>query len=183
MIIIDLVSILVTYLFVYFCRKLYAQHHRNTCKAQVGVTEAGLHVNHKIPFLGTSVDGVVDCPTCGLGIVEIKCPYGTKQNKWRNMTVTNCCTDSNFCCELDSSNNISLKKNHSYYYQIIGQMALTSAKYCDFVVYTRKGINVQRVIFDKVFWLEMQPKLVMFYRHMVAEIMSSRILRGKLLYP
>ena len=34
-----------------------------------------------------------------------------------------------------------LKRNHAYYTQVQGQMGSTGASWCDFTVYTRKGIQ------------------------------------------
>lgn len=45
--------------------------------------EAGLRVNTKYPYLATSVDGLVDCTKCGMGVLEIKCPYGHKDKAYR----------------------------------------------------------------------------------------------------
>ena len=67
-----------------------------------------------------------------------------------------------------------LKRNHSYYCQVQGQMAITGRTWCDFVVYTTKGIAVERITFDKLFWEnELLPKLVDFFDNYVApEIVS-----------
>ena len=70
----------------------------------------------------------------GIGILEIKCPY-----KFRNLLPADTAKfDSKFC--LDTHGNI--KENHEYYTQIQGQMSVTSAQYCDFVVWTTKAILI-----------------------------------------
>ena len=48
-----------------------------------------------------------------------------------------------------------LKNNHDYYAQVQGQMAITGAASCDFVVYTLKGMPIQRIKFDQQFWENM----------------------------
>lgn len=163
-------------------RKLYAQHHREQCKVPVSVVETGININPAYPYLGTSVDGVVDCAKCGKGILEIKCPYGTKEHSWRDMEVDDCCAKKAFFCSTDSDGKIKLDSTHNYFYQVMGQLALTSASYCDFVVYTKKGLACQRIVLDADLWVNMHEKLQNFYRHMVAEILSQRIRRGKQLY-
>ena len=35
----------------------------------------GLGINPKYPHLGASPDGRINCDCCGMGILEIKCPY------------------------------------------------------------------------------------------------------------
>ena len=44
-----------------------------------------------------------------------------------------------------------LKRSHPYYCQVQGQMAITERAWCDFVVYTSKGIAIDRITFDKLF--------------------------------
>ena len=53
--------------------------HIENCDAGVVVEDRGLIVSLDNPFLGASIDGHVQCGKCGEGIVEIKCPYGSKQ--------------------------------------------------------------------------------------------------------
>ena len=54
---------------------------------------------------------------------------------------------------------IDLSTSHDYYLQIQGQMALTGATWCDFVIYTKKGRSVQRIQFDEKFW-ESKARLI-----------------------
>ena len=67
-----------------------------------------------------------------------------------------------------------LKKTHSYYCQVQGQMGIGEISWCDFVIYTKRGIHVQRIWFDEAFWnLELLPKLTSFYDNcVVPEIVS-----------
>ena len=55
------------------------QQHQKTCTPGgtkvVGVTNVGLVVSPEWPYLGASLDGLVTCPQCGTGGLEIKCPY------------------------------------------------------------------------------------------------------------
>ena len=81
----------------------------------------------------------------------IKCPY-----KFREHTIAEACCNKQFYCELvpqagGSHSLIQLKKNHSYYSQIQGQMAITEITWCDFVIYTTKDLLVERLAFDKCF--------------------------------
>ena len=57
-----------------------------------------------------------------------------------------------FLCLLLSCLTLQLKRRHQYYVQVQGQMAITERKWCDFIVYTTKGISVERVLFDPDFW-------------------------------
>ena len=42
------------------------------------IDDAGLYINPKAPHLGASTDGLISCSCCGLGVLEIKCPYSAK---------------------------------------------------------------------------------------------------------
>ena len=44
-----------------------------------------------------------------------------------------------------------LKENHAYFCQVQGKMAIGCRHWCDFVVYTNKGISVERVSFNESF--------------------------------
>jgi len=52
-------------------------------------------------------------------------------------------------------------------------MALGERPWCNFLIYTQRGIHVQRIQFDEVFWSELLPKLISFYNNcVVPEIVS-----------
>ena len=101
-------------------------------------------------FLAASPDSMVlgaDCEKCGF--IEIKCPYSC-----RTLTVLEaCCSQQvkSFCCEL-VNDEIHLKRNHDYYYQIQGAMAITNIKWCNFIIWTTKDMNIERVKFNPAFW-------------------------------
>lgn len=62
----------------------------------------------------------------------------------------------------DDRTSIKHKRTHPYYGQ--GQMAITERKWCDFVIYTSKGISLERIRFDEEFWKKiLLPKLILFY--------------------
>ncbi len=56
------------------------------------VSDSGLMINPKWPFLGASPDGVVNCYCCNRGVVEIKCPYCH-----RNYDIVESTIDKKFC--------------------------------------------------------------------------------------
>ena len=66
--------------------------------------------------------------------VEIKCLYAVKR-----LALTEDAHTPGFFCIQNDSGELELKKNHSYYVQIQGQMAAGKRPWCDFVIYTLKG--------------------------------------------
>ena len=141
--------------------------HENFC-----VAECGFLVNRLYPHLGSSPDGLVSCTCCGEGLLEIKCP---SSEKWKFLTPEECSKDPAFFCALNDDK-LSLKINHNYYYQVQGQLAISNRIYCDFVVWTLKGMSVQRIEFNHSLWSNMLSKLNSFYLHAVLpELYSARV--------
>ena len=92
------------------------------------------------------------------GVVEYKCPYAS-----RDITPIEPCNTKNFFCTLDNGK-LKLKHGHNYYYQVQGVMAITGRTWCDFVVWTPKGISIERIQYNESFWADqMCPKLLEFY--------------------
>ena len=56
-----------------------------------------------------------------------------------------------------------LKRDHAYYAQVQGQMGVTGAKWCDFIVYTSKGMYVERIAFDPNHWQTLRNQLLQYH--------------------
>ncbi|MED6269276.1 hypothetical protein CHARACLAT_031473 [Characodon lateralis] len=61
----------------------------------------------------------------------------------------------------------ALKTSHSYFTQIQVQLAVTSLRWADLVVFTLKETAIVPVEFDPELWAETVFKLEMFYRDAV----------------
>ena len=110
-------------------------------------------------FLGASPDSIIetDDGKCHK-IIEIKCPYS-----FRDSSVEEACSKGGFYCTMEDGV-LCLKRDHLYYYQIQGTMAIVGAVECDFVVWTPKSIKKETILFDKVLWEnKMLPTLCHFY--------------------
>ena len=68
------------------------------------------------------------------------------------MTPEEACLDRQFCCTIqensDGTKQVVLKRNHLYFAQVQGQMAVGERPWCDFVIYTTKGLSIHRVPFE-----------------------------------
>ena len=129
-------------------------------KSPVAVLRSGLVISKSCPVLGATPDAkVVDfgCSIC-FGLAEVKCPH-TKFN----VTPLEACSDANFFMEKISDTQCRLKRNHAYYAQVQGQMGVTGAKWCDFIVYTGKGLYIERIPFDATFWQNLRTELLQYY--------------------
>ena len=135
-------------------RRAYVSLQEEQGKQGVTVGPSGFLVSESHPFLGATPDGTVYDPTNEqqpFGFIEIKCPY-----LHRNRTPIEACSSPGFCCvsktNADGDKVLELRKNHHYYAQIQGQMAVGGRPWCDFIIYTTKGISVERVSFDEEYW-------------------------------
>lgn len=140
------------------------------------VGPCGFLISESHPYLGATPDGTVYDPSNigqPFGFLEVKCPFSQ-----RDSTPVQACASSNFCCDLvshaDGSQRLRLRKENRYYAQVQGQMAVGGRPWCDFVVFTNKGISVERVSFDEQYWDNtILPALENFYDHCLGpEIVS-----------
>lgn len=138
----------------------YDRYMRNLGR-HVTTHDSGVIVRPDMPYLGCTPDKkVIDYSSHPhFGILEIKCPY-----KYKSITPEEAAkiNDPTFCLEF-TNGQTRLKTNHAYYVQMQGQMAMCGTTWCDFVVYTFKGMHIERVQENKVFQAEMLTKLNNFY--------------------
>lgn len=140
-------------------RKSYAQEMQNR-GTPVSITGTGLIIYQEKPHLGCSPDDLVaDVTNRDVdGTAEYKCPYSAREL----LPVEACIQLKSFFCKVEDGV-VKLKHSHQYYYQVQGVLAITKRSWCDFVVWTPKGISVERIQFDPSFWQAMVPKLDSFY--------------------
>ena len=109
----------------------------------VKVLTCGLFVSPKISILGCTPDAIVMDLSVEdkFGICEVKCPY----NKM-SVTPMEASSDPAFFMEIIDGKP-QLKREHHYYDQVQGQIAITGVHWCDFVCYTKKGMAIERIFF------------------------------------
>ena len=117
---------------------------------KVETQPCGIFVSTMYPQLAASPDRVIDDEF----ILEVKCPYSS-----RNEYIT----PENSAYLFKQGVAFHLKENHSYYYQIQGQLLCSNRKLCYLVVYTSKDLVVVKVPRDDVFIQDMVPKLLAFF--------------------
>ena len=106
-----------------------------------------------------------------IGIAEIKCPFSKA-----DVTVELACKDALFYCTMDEGKNLKLARNHQYYHQVQLQLFTSGASWCDFCVYTTKGIAIERIYPDEQ-WQQMAiPNLdSYFHEQMLPEIVCPQL--------
>ena len=122
-------------------RQAYVKYMQMSGQVNLTVRKCGFIIRPERGWLGSSPDGVVldTADKSFAGLLELKCPY-TKE----------ACQDPNFYCSLSDNDSIILKRAHAYYHQIQLQLYVSSDmyKWCDFCVYTTKGILTERIYPD-----------------------------------
>lgn len=140
------------------------------------VRDSGLVLNETFPFMGASPDGIIECDCCLKGCLEVKCPF-CKKDQYLSDAV-----ESKFCLELNQNNMLSLKKDHAYYYQVQCQMAICEHEYCDFVVWTKKDVHIERIIRDiEFFERNVQKAEAFFISGVLPELLAKYYSRPPLL--
>jgi hypothetical protein len=132
------------------------------------VRQSGLVINPAYPTLGASPDGVTDCPCCGKGLLEIKCPYKYLDAHPCEVNAQGFYVKSHPCATIPFKNQIKLcgnylRKTSNHFYQVQGQMAICDVDFCDFVCWTPKGIHIERVQRDAQFIEGMLKQLQDFF--------------------
>ena len=102
-----------------------------TMYTEIDVKECGVFLSKEYPYLATSPDGIFHLTDDEFSVIEVKCPYKHCDN-----TIWDACNDKEFCLYTDENGLQQLKQTHDYYFQVIGQITLTGAQFCDFILWT-----------------------------------------------
>ena len=94
-----------------------------------------------IRFLAASPDGIIERKCCRKRLLEIKCPFKLKNNVPQEFM----CEDQAFVL-VDGEYKIKQELSSPFYVKMLGRMAVCSSLYCDFVLYTQKGLYVERIV-------------------------------------
>ena len=145
-------------------REQYLKSQRPRHANILEVTDSGIVINPKWPFIGASPDGIVDCYCCGKGVLEIKYPYSHRHESIEAAASN----DPNFCLKKDEDL-LYLDHKHAYYYQVQTQMFVCNVDYCDFCVCTfPESVDefspyVERIFRDIEFWEDCVEKAKHFF--------------------
>ena len=141
----------------------YLEYHHKKGSPLLTVQPSGLVIHPEHHWLAASPDGLVEDPeekTNQNGIVEYKNPYSHRELTLREAAKIG---KSAFCLKLQDDGTLSLRRTHAFFYQVQATMACTQTKWCDFVVRTKRDIQVERIRYDPQFWSKTMTKLKNFY--------------------
>ncbi|KAK5645076.1 hypothetical protein RI129_006376 [Pyrocoelia pectoralis] len=131
------------------------------------VKKTGLIVDEQLPFLACSPDGFIGTTA----LIEIK-----SSEKSENLHPIEAVIQNKIDYCHHHNGQITLKRSHSYYYQIQGLLHITRRDVCYFAVFTKGGLHVEEIQRDDNFWAQkMEMKLTEFYmRSLLPELVDSR---------
>ena len=156
---------------------LRAQKHHHV---NLHITNSGLVINPKWPYMGASPDAILDCSCCGKGILEIKCPYSHRYE-----TIQDAVQDKGFCLK-ERDGLIKLDCTHAYFYQVQTQMFICDVDYSSFCVCTfaedeMQGLHIERITRQQTFWEENKRKAEYFFRScLLPEILGNWFTRDNI---
>lgn len=158
-------------------RRAYTKQMQTTDHPNLRTIRAGFVVHPQLGWFGCSPDDWVVDPDSEdpNGIAEYKCPYAA-----RDVTPHEACTSvKGFFCKIVDEK-VVLLRGHNYYFQVQGALAITGKKWCDFTVWTPKGISTERITFDKEFWDSMVKKLEAFFdKAVLPELAAPQMPNGR----
>ena len=152
-------------------RRQYEEYLKYNLRHDVSVRETGIVVQPHFFWLAASPDGLVaDKTGDAIGLLEIKCPKSKKNSSPEELI-----NDDKFYVSLVDGKP-ELKNDHpnGCYSQIQMAMGLSGAPFCDFIVYTFKGLIIARTLFDNEYFINLIQKLNTFYRkYMLPRIINK----------
>lgn len=148
---------------------------------KIEIFETGLHVHERYPFTGASPDHLVR-ENNETGLLEVKYPASKAMQR-----VCDACAEKTFCAVLVDGD-VTLKRQHAYFYHVQGQLGATRKPWCNFTIWTGHAelqhcLPVERIYIDENLWQEILEGLLYFYRSaVVPELITHHIRRPGFLY-
>ncbi|XP_077511978.1 uncharacterized protein LOC144122877 [Amblyomma americanum] len=130
---------------------------------------SGLVVDPSYTWLGASPNKLLfdPCEIPSHGLLEVKCPYSSKGKTPDDM-------GDGHCLQKDSMGVFRLDRRHEYYYQVLGQMALSGLSRTDFVVFSDQFLIIDRAKFSAEDWAVARQKLDNFFFSVLLPYMASK---------
>ena len=161
-------------------RRHYVAHMKRAGFKDIKVSPSGLSLMPAYSFIGASGDGWIHEPRdhgVKKGVLEIKCPFSI------NNSPVHCMAPKVIAMEYPSffmevhEDTIQLKRSHSHYMQVQGEMGVMECEWCHFVIWTEDSLFVEEIPFDEGLWKDtILPKLATFYKDkLVPEILCRNI--------
>lgn len=117
---------------------------------------------------------MMSCDCCGLGTVEVKCPYFVRDSHLRDLL------KQNKPYVVYEDGDLILKEDHAYFYQVQGQMFACGVQHADFVIWKKNEISVERIYRNDIFLAKAMQQAGKFFRvALLPEIVARWFTRPK----
>lgn len=144
----------------YLVEKQKEQHKKLTIRA------TGLVIDHTMPILGASPDGLVTCACHGNSIIEIKCCHSRRDESPQDIAES-----GDYHVYVDAAGSYCLKKTSPWYHQMIAEMAVTGSSCGELVLFTNKGIIYFTIPFSEEHWQNLKDKCVQVYKKFILPLL------------
>ena len=114
-------------------------------------------------------DGIIECECCGIGCLEIKCPYCYKDASPKTVDYIN--------------ENLQLKQNHMYYYQVQAQIHICQVEFADFVIWSPQGLHIERIVASEEFFTDALVNVEVFYKYCLLPELAGKWYTRKSVMP
>ena len=106
-------------------RAAYIQYLRQQGHSTITTSSSGLVIVLDEPCLACSPDSLVDIPELAdlLGIYELKCPHTLAKESMTPQAAA--APKKGFFCKVGPTGAMELRRNHDYFYQVQGTLAIT----------------------------------------------------------
>lgn len=95
-------------------------------------------------------------------LLNFQCPHTQKDE-----TDLRLCAEQRGFCLVKDGLIVRLDRRHTYYYQVQAQLHIVGVDYCDFVVWSKDDLFVERVVPDADLWSNVIPTVERFFRQCV----------------
>ncbi len=119
---------------------------------EINLYPSGIVISPTSPWIAASPDRKVYDPTRNppFGLLEVKCVSAPS-------------VVGADCLKKSANNELSLKRRHNYYYQVLTQLAVTGLEWCDFFVWCENDHHMETIHFDQTEWQDVKDKLDIFF--------------------
>ncbi|KAL3212149.1 hypothetical protein MRX96_000790 [Rhipicephalus microplus] len=142
---------------------------------KIQVVQTGVHVHIQHCFIAASPDHLV-IEGSETGLLEVRCPALKA-----GVRIINACNDRAFCSEIIDGE-VTLKRDHAYYYQIKAQLGVTPKPWTNHSEH-KHSVSLERKYFDLAVWKDILKRLIYVYKvAVIPELQTRRIRRLGFLY-
>ncbi|XP_061670303.1 uncharacterized protein LOC133497991 [Syngnathoides biaculeatus] len=120
--------------------------------------KSGLVLNYKLPYMSAYPDALVSCDCCGLGLLEVKCPFCKGAENL---------SESGTSCLEHVDGRLRLRRSHTYYYRVQTQLLVCEREFVDFVLWTDVDTHFERIQPDEGTQMMISGKSKEFFKHVI----------------